>query len=97
MAVIRGMRPSHLIIRQHAVCVARERKLGTAAGKKLLPAIVERFQDSNANVRRLTILSLSYWKAAAKPFHAEARKLIDDPDANVRMYASDNSATLTDM
>lgn len=84
---VRGMQSEFVTIRQHAVCVAGERKLGAAAGKKLLPAIVERFGDEVPNVRRLAILALSYWKAAARPYHEEARKLIEDPDMDVRVYA----------
>jgi len=86
---VRGMKSEFVIIRQHAVCVAGERKLGAAAAKKLLPAIVERFQDEVPNVRRLAILALSYWKAKARPYHDEARKLIEDPDKDVRIFAFD--------
>lgn len=85
---VRGMASEYVIIRQHAVCVAGERSLGKAAGKTLLPAIVERFQDEVPNVRRLAILALSEWKAAAKPYHEEARKLISDPDKDVRVFAN---------
>jgi hypothetical protein len=85
---VRGMQSDFVVIRQHAVCVAGERSLGKAAGKTLLPAIVERFQDDVPNVRRLAILALSYWKAAGRPFHDEARKLITDPDTDVRVYAN---------
>ena len=86
---VRGMQSEFVIIRQHAVCVAGERKLGAAAAKKMLPAIVERFQDEVPNVRRLAILALSYWKAKARPYHEEARKLIEDPDKDVRIFAFD--------
>lgn len=86
---IRGMQSPHVIIRQHAVCVAGERKLGKNAAKQLLPAIVGCFQDDVANVRRLAILSLSYWKAAAKPWHEDARKLMHDPNVDVRVFAND--------
>ncbi len=91
---IRGMQSPHVLIRQHAVCVAGERKLGKAAGKKLLPAVVGCFQDDVANVRRLAILSLSDWKAAAKPWHDDARKLYNDPNSNVRMYAYDKFSNM---
>lgn len=86
---VRGMQSEFVIIRQHAVCVAGERRLGAAAAKKLLPAIVERFEDEVPNVRRLAILALSYWKTKARPYHEEARKLIHDSDADVRVYAYD--------
>jgi hypothetical protein len=82
--ILRGMESRHVMIRRHAVSGADARHLGSAAGKKLLLAIVERFSDEDANVRRVTLLVLSYWKRAGKPYHDEARKLADDPSLDVR-------------
>ncbi|TWT80547.1 hypothetical protein CA13_19920 [Planctomycetes bacterium CA13] len=84
---IRGLDSRHTVVRQHAVCVLGERGLGKAVGEKALPKLAERLHDKVANVRRLTLLSLSYWKAAAKPYHAAMRKLQRDKDARVREYA----------
>ena len=82
--ILRGMQSRHAIVRRHAVNSADARHLGSAIGKKVLPAIVERFNDEDANIRRLALLVLSYWKRAGKPYHDEARKLADDPNIDVR-------------
>ncbi len=84
---IRALRSPYLVIRQHAVCVLGERSLGKAAAKKILPALVDKLQDRHPNVRRLAVLNISYWKAAAKPYHSEIRKLIKDSDPDVRFIA----------
>ena len=86
---IRGMQSKHITIRQHAICVSGERRLGKTAAKTLLPAIVERFKDPHANCRRLALIALKYWKATGKPYHEQARKLCDDPDEGVRSWAYD--------
>lgn len=87
--LLRGLESPHTVIRQHAVSVAGDRSLGKAAGKRLLPIIAESLNDPVANIRRLALLSLSYWKAAANPYHAQMKALQRDEDASVRQYARD--------
>lgn len=84
---IRGAQSPHTIIRQHAVSVLGDRRLGRAAGKRILPVLAERLSDESATVRHLTLLSLSYWKKAAKPYEEEMRKLLEDEDGRVRSTA----------
>lgn len=84
---IRGLTSPHLVIRQHAVSILDDRSLGKAVAKKVLPALVETLNDRHPNVRRLAILSISSWKAAAKPYLAEILKMKKDPDADVRSTA----------
>jgi hypothetical protein len=85
--LIRGLNSPHVPIRQHAACVAGDRALGKAVGKKLLPVLAEKLTDSVPNVRRLALLALSYWKSDAAPYHAEMKKLQKDKDPQVREYA----------
>jgi len=84
---IRGLQSPHVVIRQHAVCVLGERSLGKAAAKRILPALVGSLSDPHPNVRRLALLSISDWKAAAKPYRGELRKLLKDSAAQVRSTA----------
>lgn len=85
--LIRGLNSAHVVIRQHAVCVAGDRALGKAVSKTLLPVLAEKLTDPVPNIRRLALLALSYWKADAAPYHAEMKKLQKDKDAQVREYA----------
>ncbi len=85
--LIRGLNSPHVVIRQHAACVAGDRALGKAVGKKLLPVLAEKLTDPVPNVRRLTLLALSYWKSDAVPYHDEMKKLQKDKDPQVREYA----------
>ncbi len=85
--LIRGLNSPHVVIRQHAACVAGDRSLGKAVGKKLLPVLAEKLTDPVPNVRRLALLALSYWKTDAAPYHAEMKKLQKDKDPQVREYA----------
>ncbi len=79
-AAINGTKSKHRIIREHAVGCLGNRSLGKAAGKLAMPAIVSLFNDRCFNVRRLAILSLSYWKKAATPYIPQLKKLCRDPD-----------------
>ncbi|WP_197172361.1 DUF4303 domain-containing protein [Novipirellula aureliae] len=86
---IRGLTSQSVVIRQHAVCVLGERGLGKAVGKRVLPELAKRLYDKVPNVRRLALLAISDWKAAAKPYHAEMKKLQkEDPDPDVRFWAN---------
>jgi HEAT repeat protein len=84
---LRGLESKHAVIREHAVCVLGERKLGAAAAARVLPALAARLGDKSATVRRLAILSLSDWKKAAKPYAADIRRLFKDPSPDVADYA----------
>ncbi len=85
--LLRGLSTPHAVIRQHAACVSDRRALGAKVGKILLPILADKLNDPVANVRRLALLSLSYSKAAAKPYHPQMKRLQKDSDANVREIA----------
>ncbi len=84
---LRGLESKHTVIREHAVIVLGDRRLGGKLAIRILPAVAARLQDRSATVRRLAILSLSDWKKAAKPYVAEIRKLFKDPNADVAFNA----------
>ena len=84
---LRGLESKHAVVREHAVRVLGDRRLGAKITARILPALATRLQDRSARVRRLAILSLSYWKKTAKPYAAEIRKLFKDPDADVAFIA----------
>jgi len=84
---LRGLQSEHVLIRQHAACILGERSLGAAAGKRILPALARCLEDPNANVRRLAILNLSEWKAAAKPYRPDIKRLLSDKNEGVRAMA----------
>jgi hypothetical protein len=61
---LRGTTSTHVLVRKHAVCVLGERRLGEAVGRVVIPrlrAIAE--TDPDSEVRRLSALSLKWWKA----------------------------------
>jgi hypothetical protein len=84
---IRGLQSPHLVIHQHAVCILGERGLGAAAGKRILPALAKCLEDPHPNMRRLAIFSISEWKAAAKPYRPDIKRLLQDKNASVREMA----------
>lgn len=84
---LRGLESKHAVIREHAVNVLGNRKLGTQAAKRILPAVAARLKDKSAVVRRLAILSLERWKKAAAPFAADVKRLTKDPDPTVAEFA----------
>lgn len=90
---MRGLASGHDVVRWHAAAVLGERSLGAAAGKRILPALAAVLGDRNALVRRLAVLSLSYWKAAARPHFAAMRALRRDPDPVVRSVAAQTPVT----
>ncbi|MDP3233276.1 MAG: DUF4303 domain-containing protein [Myxococcales bacterium] len=87
-AAVRGLSSRFAVVRWHAASVLRRRELGAAAGVTVLPALVTTLGDRHALVRRLAVLSLSGWKAAARPFYPAIRALRDDPDPVVRDVAA---------
>jgi hypothetical protein len=84
---MRGLQSEHVQIRQHAVCSLGQRALGAAAGKRILPALAKCLEDPHPNVRRLAIFSISEWKAAAKPYIPDIKRLLQDKNAAVRAMA----------
>jgi hypothetical protein len=81
---LRGLTSPFAVIRWHASSLLGDRSLGKAAGKRILPALGERLGDDNATVRRLALLAIVDWKAAAKPYRAAIEALATDRNASVR-------------
>lgn len=86
---LRGLVSPHAVVRWHAAAVLDDRGLGAAIGKKVLPALAERLADPHPIVRRLALLSIGRWKAAAKPYRAAIVPLRQDPDAVVARIATE--------
>lgn len=84
---LRGLASKHAVIREHAVSVLGNPKLGTQSAKRILPALAERLQDKSSVVRRLAILSLGRWKKAAAPFVVDVKRLTKDSDSTVAEFA----------
>lgn len=83
----RGLEYPHEIIQLHAITVLGDRALGKKLSESILPKLVSKLHHPSATVRRITLLSLSYWKAACKPYHEEMRKCLEDPVSIVRSTA----------
>ncbi len=81
---LRGLSSRHAVLRWHAASVLGNRGLGAAAGKQVLPALERALSDAHPTVRRLAVLSISYWKSAAKPYLPAIEALRNDPDESVR-------------
>jgi hypothetical protein len=92
---LRGLQSKHVVIREHAVTVLGDRRLGAKSAVRVLPALADRLHDRVANVRRRAILALVYWKKAARPHAADIRKLFKDPDADVAFTAKHYVKELT--
>ena len=82
-----ALRSKYRVIRENALCVLGDRRLGKKAGERILPAIADRLQDRCANVRRLAIINLTFWKKDARAFGRSVRRLLKDPDQEVRSTA----------
>ncbi|MCA9621622.1 MAG: hypothetical protein KC731_21515, partial [Myxococcales bacterium] len=86
--LLRGVESWHPKIRRHAV-----RHLGDVsglrrgAGKQAVPAIAARMGDRDAGVRQQAVISLHYWKKAAKPYLAEVKRLASDRNEKVSRLA----------
>lgn len=81
---VRALVSPHAVIRWHACSLLGDRALGKPAGKLILPALAARLTDPHPTVRRLAVLSLVDWKAAAKPYRSAIEALAQDPDETVR-------------
>lgn len=83
-----GLRSPRDLIRQHAVCVLGERGLGPAVGRRVTPLLAEVvISDPVADIRRLAILSLLWWKHDARHCAATIRSALNDPAREVREAA----------
>jgi hypothetical protein len=85
---LRGLSSKHAVVRWHAASVLGERRLGVAAGKRILPALQRALSDSHPVVRRLAVLSILAWRSAAKPYLKAVDALKRDPDEAVRDAAT---------
>jgi hypothetical protein len=90
---LRGLASEHAVIRWHAANLLGDRGLGPAAGKAALPALAEALRDPHPIVRRLAVLAISYWKAAAKPYWTQIEALREDRNATVRTIVAHVLAT----
>lgn len=84
---LRGLESRHKAIRYHAANLLGERMLGKKAGERILPALALLLQDTDPGVRRITIVALSYWKKAARPWAEQIRKMFSDSNARVASFA----------
>lgn len=85
---LRGLTSGHAVVRWHAAAVVRDRRLGRPAGKQALPALVRALEDPHRFVRRIAVVSIGAWKAAAKPYLPAVERLADDPDKAVRQVVA---------
>lgn len=74
----------HPVVRWHAASRLGDRSFGARVGKKILPALARGLADPDPTVRRLVVLSISYWKAAAAPYRGAIEALRQDADELVR-------------
>lgn len=88
--VLRGLESPCALIRLHAAAIMGERRLGTHAAPRLLPALAECIlKDPEPKVRRLALLSMQDWKQAATPWSdAVARVAENDDSPEVRQMAA---------
>ncbi len=77
---LRGLSSEHAVARWHAASVLGHRGLGGKVGARVLPALSKALEDAHPYVRRLAVLAMGRWKAAAKPYRANIRALVNDPD-----------------
>lgn len=85
---VRGLASKHAVVRWHAAAVLNERGLGPAVGKVVLPALAARLGDHHSNVRRIAVLSIAGWKAAALPYRPQVEALRADPNETVRQIVA---------
>ena len=82
-----GLNSPHKLIRQHAVCILGDRSLGSKAALQVLPALAEKLTDECPVIRRLAILSLSYWKKLAVKYRPNIEALLEDESNKVKLTA----------
>ncbi len=82
---LRGLTSPHAVVRWHAASVLGNRALGKKAAARVPAALAAALEGAHPYVRRLSVLSLGWWKAAGAPYRAEVERLAeDDPDETVR-------------
>jgi hypothetical protein len=79
-ALLRGLSSPYRVVRWHAVSLCGLRDLDP----RVLPAVADRLVDEDATTRRLAVLTLRRWKAAAAPFAPRIAALANDVDPLVR-------------
>jgi HEAT repeat protein len=81
---LRGLASPHAVVRWHAASVLGDRALGKRAAARVPPALAVALEDPHPFVRRLSVLSLGWWRAAAAPHRDAMARLAEDPDETVR-------------
>ncbi|GIJ63767.1 hypothetical protein Vau01_112830 [Virgisporangium aurantiacum] len=85
---LRGTGSPHPLVRRHAVTVLGERRLGAAAGRRVLPVLARRAADDpDPVVRRLSVLGLRWWGRQGQAYLDVGRTACGDPDGSVRVAA----------
>jgi len=80
-----GLDSPHGVVRRHAVAVLDDRGLGEDVGARVLPRLARVIRsDPDPVVRRLAVLSLTWWRQEARPYLDAVRAALDDPDDSVR-------------
>jgi len=77
---LRGANSPFEAIREHAITVLGNRKLGARNASRILPVLAAHLDDPRVMMRRLALLSLGRWKKSARDFLADIRKRLQDPD-----------------
>lgn len=84
---LRGLSSAHAVVRWQAAGALGQRELGKRVGARAVPALARLFDDADARVRRLAILSFAAWRPSVGPHRAALERLCDDDDAVVRQTA----------
>ena len=86
---LRGLGSAHAVVRWHAASVLGDRTLGKKAAARVPGALAEALSDGHPFVRRLSALSLGWWRAKGAPFEDALAALSEsDPDETVRWAAT---------
>lgn len=84
---LRALSSAHAVVRWQAAGALGQRELGKRVGARAVPALARLFDDPDARVRRLAILSFAAWRPAVGPHRAALERRCDDDDAVVRQTA----------
>jgi hypothetical protein len=77
---LRGTGSPHALVRRHVVTVLGERRLGAAAGHRILPVLARSAADDpDPVVRRLSVLGLRWWRRQGRAYLDVGRAACDDP------------------
>ena len=83
----RGLESRHAEIRSLAAIMLSRSKSLRRRSKTILPKLVAQLSDRNSEVRRATLIGISEWGKAARPYVKEVRKLTKDPNGRVSRTA----------